>query len=421
MSEHLPRRAQLDQSSLAVDWPLAFRQVEEVHSELVWVSDRCEHPPDWYPDTLEPVEESPRKGLPEEGEVIGDEGLFRPFLGCRSSQGWWVLDGVTGKLVAGEVRADSKQSRYRLFYLTAVSLFTIFLGGSLLLSLLMSLASALQFRAQIHAVTGGSASYSPVLVGLIGLATLLWMVFRMAGAYFGALREPAARADTLQIDLPLNEDWKGLFQAPGILMVLIALLTFLNGFQAKTLLGMFLGVVQMVGSGWLGYHLLRESGGKGLSFHRNFELPGTVGSTVGLCLRVGLMAFLGVGVFRLAQPTLDIQIDPNTLALLGGQLGALFGVWSARHEKDGGLLVGLAVNLVGYWLLGAWAGPLLAVVAVVIVAKDKIRSVEFGLALAGGRLFGRLLGFYFFGTLGVVVGEVLVESVLACAVWRRAG
>jgi hypothetical protein len=398
-------------------WPKSTRPLGQVQTTLYWVAGKPDNPPEWYPQDLGEVSTATTEGTPE-GELVGAGETYRPFFVHTCEAGWWTVDALSGKPVAGQLDAEPVAARNRLALFTALGVFLIFSGGSLLTTLCLMVVMLVGFS---NALSGGSAELGKLVGFIFGLLSLIWVAARMSNALPAALHEPLERYHTDLIKLPVRQEWRGMFSALGLVLGSLAALMFLAGLGTKSILVLMAILVQASVGGRLAFHLWKEGQGQQLVGAR--ELPGEKGELVALALRVGLFAYCGSTLAILCGLVFNVETQGTLLAATGGQFGAILAVLLTKTRDGVGLIAGLLVNAVGEILLGPWVALVMAAATVALASGDGglRRSWGFAVGLVSGRLLGRLAGLLMLGPGGVTVGEVLVQQVLAVTGWRVTG
>jgi len=296
------------------------------------------------------------------------------------------------------------------------------------------------------------------------LLVLLWMLLRWMmkkrDNLLTGLREPIHRLETGVVHLPLDRSWLPVVKAAGrvtlilVPLIVVSLLSQLtiSKVAAGTELdvpSMLLRVVELavalafgVAAAWLSRGNWLPSPSPSGNTEASVRPASAAADMVKVLLDVALLALFGMVVGHV----LDLfgmgdvfrrrfQMDPGLLAGIGVRVGAVVGViasgvpWYDRTT----LVVGLSVELICDLVLGPWVGIPTLLILVAVVSRmnigsrpsdvrsatpcwDALRTAwifVFGATIGG--IAGSVIGLVFLGPAGMVVGELLGDSVIATA------
>jgi hypothetical protein len=270
---------------------------------------------------------------------------------------------------------------------------------------------------------------------------------------FAMLKEPVVRVDSGWIILPLDESWLRLLKAAGnvslILIPLIALSFFLPmpGSGPAPILLRLLQLILALAFGitarrlsqglWLPPSVSAETARK-----PEMRTAGVSANMVHVLFDVALFAMFGMIVghvfdlFDLGGLLRQrLEFDPGLFAGIGVRCGAIAGLLISDVSRDKRMVLaaGIAAETGCGFLLNSWIGipVLLAMVAAASWATDPSpRATEstetriwramctawafvFGATIGG--MAGSVVGLVFMGSAGMVVGEMLGDTVIATA------
>jgi hypothetical protein len=362
-----------------------------------------------------------------------DNLVYAPFWLLSTpdpDQGWVAVNASDGSVAAGELPATPRAAKARLSLCLGMAIFAAFLGGAILYTLLTTLVVDV-------------LKLPDAAVAAIGLGGILYITWRLLYLFPPILEEPALRAQSGLLRLPLSPAWLRLFRVSGFVVLTLLLLEVLSLVQSFLMhdihdqIPVFLfGAAKIVLAGL--FVLFAFTHGRAGAISRRSArkarpLSGRYIELVRSCVNVTAFSLAGMltgavlfqtDLWRLLS---GFEANHHVLMIHGAEIGAFLAILFTRIPIGARIPIaaGMAAETLGRQFASPWLQAAL-VLGVVLLAEiltvllGRVRGNKsqtffnscraawgFSIGAALGRLLGRMLGTFLLGPGGTVVGQVL--------------